>query len=252
MEDLRGVVTRTASKSGINGPNSPVTQYMLAEAASQLSQRLRGDFTGTSPPRLLSALIGHEPFVEDRLFMSPHQMRRRWPIAADWYGDLIAYVLRPHRHASNARETLDLVQSWLQLPFGQFVARFASQQATAIQDPQAFGLPSTLYAIWPDYQPVRDAYQTHRNSVAAIWTPLYQLLLNHYRLALRPGVRLDDLCWALDGLVTQGGVDASLRPHNLDPERTGRTILTFVLGAVTAEGGAELNHLTLSEREPGT
>lgn len=29
--------------------------------------------------------------------MSQHQMLRRWPLASDWYTDVINYVLRPAR-----------------------------------------------------------------------------------------------------------------------------------------------------------
>lgn len=95
LEDLGEVVTRIASRRGPSGPNAPITQFMLSEATRHLSERLGQELVEQplaedSVPRVLSALIGHEPFVENVLKMSVHQMRRRWPLAGDWYADVIS------------------------------------------------------------------------------------------------------------------------------------------------------------------
>ena len=40
IEDLSGVLTCISSRSGANGPQNPVTQFILAQAAEHLAVRL--------------------------------------------------------------------------------------------------------------------------------------------------------------------------------------------------------------------
>ena len=101
IEDLSDVLTCISARSGANGPNNPVTQYILSQAAEYLAERLIEDAApgsgGGSVPRTLSGALGHQPFIESVLNMSQHQMLRRWPLATDWYTDVIHYVMRPSR-----------------------------------------------------------------------------------------------------------------------------------------------------------
>ncbi|WP_109473082.1 hypothetical protein [Ornithinimicrobium cavernae] len=256
LEDLSHVVTRLATTTGPNGPNGPVTQYILAEGARHLSERLvadlGADFEGNSAPRILSALIGHEPFVETGLNLSNHHMRRRWPMAADWYADLISYILRPQRYTRNEQNAMGSMAEWMALPFGALVEQFAAHQVRATQDPQLFRLADILYAIWPDYAPIQHAYARHRRTVEETWTPLYHQLLGHYRLRLRDGIRVGDMCWLIDTVVNRSGHDLSLSYGVGDAAGSaGRTVLVYVAGCVTADDGTLLTLEELAGRPPG-
>lgn len=254
VEDLSHVVTRLAVRRGPNGPNSAVTQYILSEAARHLAEHLgtdlRSDPSGESVPRVLSALVGHEPFVEGKLNLSGHHMRRRWPFASDWYADLISYVLRPQRHLDNLSSTMLELNGWMQLPFGQFVKNFAEQQVKATQDPDLFRIAEVMYHLWPTYEPIRLAYRRHREAVEASWTPLYRQLLHHYGLELQPGVELSDLCWVFDALVERAGQETSLSFSPSHLERLIRSILVHVAGATRTQDGHNLSQYALSLREP--
>lgn len=254
VEDLSDVVSRTLSLTGPNGPNAPITQYILKEAARQLSDRLLGDLShewDPEAPKVLSALIGHEPFVERSLNLSAHHMRRRWPMAADWYADLLSYALRPQRYTRNEQDVLSEIPGWLKLPFGGFVRQFAGHQVWATQDAELFRLADTLYTIWPDYEPIQKSYRQYRSVIQGTWSPLYEQLLGLYRLRLRPEVDMAEICWVLDLVVNQIGHEQAL---NYDKERAGekasRVILTYINGAVTSEDGAPLTLRELAERKP--
>ncbi|XVX20357.1 hypothetical protein ACQP1U_00330 [Actinomycetota bacterium] len=254
LEDLSRVVTRIAARTGPNGPNGPVTQYLLREASQQLSDRLMGDLgedvTG-APLRVLSALIGHEPFVENSLNLSAHHMRRRWPIASDWYADLISYVLRPHRYAVNEEQARAEMAVWGPLTFGELVDRLAEQQALASTDRQLFRLAEMLFAIWPEYPQIQHAYADYRHTVEAIWTPLYRQLLELYGLRLRPGVDLTDMCWMLETIVSHAGRDHTLRYAAAPtPAHAARLARTYIAGALESADGRLLTLEELAALEP--
>lgn len=254
VEDLSNVVTRLAVRDGPNGPNSAVTQYILSEAARHLAAHLGTDLrsgpSGESVPRVLSALVGHEPFVEGKLNLSGHHMRRRWPFASDWYADLVSYVLRPQRYLENLESAMLQINGWMQLPFGQFVANFAEQQVGATQDPDLFRIAEVMYHLWPTYEPIRLAYRRHRESVEASWAPLYRQLLQHYGLELQPGVDLSDLCWVFDTFVERAGQETALTFYPSRLERLVKSILVHVAGATRTQDGQSLSQYALALREP--
>ena len=125
IEDLSGVLTSISSRSGANGPNNPVTQYILAEAADYLAERLIEDASGETVPRTLSSALGHQPFIESVLNMSQHQMLRRWPLATDWYQDVVNYIMRPSRFARATVEVRAHFEAWTTGSLGEFIRRFS-------------------------------------------------------------------------------------------------------------------------------
>ncbi|MCE1180682.1 MAG: hypothetical protein LWW86_16835 [Micrococcales bacterium] len=254
LEDLSRVVTRIAARTGPNGPNSPVTQYLLREASNQLCERLMGDLgedVTSAPLRVLSALIGHEPFVENSLNISAHHMRRRWPIASDWYADLISYVLRPQRYAVNEEQARAEMAVWGPLPLGELIDRLAEQQALASTDRQLFRLAEMLFVIWPQYAQIQQAYADYRQTVEDFWIPVYQQLMELYGLRVRPGVDLADMAWMLETLVSQAGRDHTLRyaaAHT--PAHAARLTRTYIAGALESADGRLLTLEELAAREP--
>lgn len=213
IEDLTEVVTRLVARTGPNGPQSPVTQYILAQAELRLAEQLRADVVadeaGQAPPRVLSAVVGHEPFVERALGLSVHHMRRRWPAAGDWYADLVAYLLRPSRHQANRLDTLDRLDEWFTLSAAGFIEALARRQLEVTRDPRGFQISNALYALWPDYEPVVAARERETAWMLQQWLPMYQGLFARYGVRVRPGVDLPAVAWAAASLV-----NAAARGHS--------------------------------------
>lgn len=204
--DLREVLTRISVRSGANGPQGPVTQYLLARAAEHLSAQLTGDALGRADrepvPRVLSALLGHEPFVENVLGMSAHQMRRRWPLATDWYADVVSYVLRPNRWTANHVAVLSEFETWLTRPAGEFLKLLGQHQLQACRAAELFRLGDVLSDLWPDYPPVMRARAVEHSWRLRRWMPVYAIVLEHYGLRVRSGADFEVVAWAVAALIT--------------------------------------------------
>lgn len=264
IEDLTGVLDRISTRLGPSGPQSPVTQFILLQAARTLLGRLKEDTVTTadrdSVPRVLSSLIGHEPFVETRLGLSVHQMRRRWPTATNWYADLVNYILRPSRFDTIAREAAEHLPQWLAMPLGELARAFGEQQLRATQDDQLMRLAETIEALWPDYEPVRLAATRYHHAAYATWAPVYETLLCNYRLRMREGVELRDFVWMFNSLITQEARQRTVLPEmpwchdrTAGDERTNasRAAMIFTAGATVGLDGRPLSLPELYARTPG-
>jgi hypothetical protein len=263
IEDLTDVLDRISTRRGPSGPQSPVTQYILAQAAGTLLGRLKEDTVTTeerdSVPRVLSSLIGHEPFVETRLGLSVHHMRRRWPTAANWYADLVNYILRPSRFDAIAREAALHLPQWLGMSLGELARAFGDQQLRATQDDQLMRLAETIEALWPDYEPVRLAARRYQEAAHAMWAPVYESLMCTYRLRMREGVELRDFVWMFNSLVTQEARQRTVLPELswcLDSiagdtrSYTSRAAMIFVAGATVSLDGNAMTLEDLYARTP--
>ncbi|HPZ50913.1 MAG TPA: hypothetical protein PLA44_13770 [Propionibacteriaceae bacterium] len=160
LADLTGVVKNLPPGPGANGPLSPVTQYLLREAAAEMTKRI-GQFSATPQEhedriiRVLSMLVGHEPYVTNTLDLSVHQMRRRWPVAADWYEDLVRYILHATMVPADMRERLS-GSDYSGLTLGQFIETAVEKRASYAQ-PELLYLAQTIQSMWPTYEPVRES-----------------------------------------------------------------------------------------------
>ncbi len=265
-EDLGDVLTHLVSRRAPNGPEGPMTQYLLAQAAHLLARRLREDAdTVTDPneeraPRVLSALVGHETFVAEHLGLSVNQMRRRWPLAADWYDDLLAYVLRPQRHRFNHDAFVDQFATWLTLPMGDIIGRLIESQVMIAQDDLVYGLAETLQWMWPRSGRVRQALIHERETIRAFYRPVALRMLAVYDIRLRPGTDVDELLWAINALVSWEAHQRSIDPTMCwfareDPGRAGsrttRLVLQLLTVMVTDQAGCDLDAAELERRTPG-
>ncbi|WP_040159140.1 hypothetical protein [Nigerium massiliense] len=263
IEDLRDVLTCISSRSGANGPQSPVTQYILKQAASHLAERLLDDAGPIrdgreSVPRTLSGSLGHQPFIESVLNMSQHQMLRRWPLANDWYQDVIHYVMRPSRFDTQTHIAFENLQAWSAGSMGDFLKRFAENAFDMHDDPKIVRMAEALQSLWPDYPPVRDAMIAYRQQVRDIWVPLYERALHHYGLTLRPGVELFDMAWAFNAVQSRETFERLADPampfHTAaDGTRwtmTAWTGLMILAGSVVDEQGRILSLDELIARRP--
>ncbi len=205
IEDLRDVVTRTSFRFGANGPQGAVTQYILAKAVEHLDTQLTSDVLPRGErepvPRLLSALLGHESFVVNVLGLSPHNMRRRWPLATDWYADLVSYLLRPSRFDANGAMAGAEFPQWLQTDCQSFVAAFVGHQVEACRSPHYFRLADLLHTMWPEYPPVRRARELERSWIVARWVSSYPLICEYYGLRFRADVDVVSFALAIAALV---------------------------------------------------
>lgn len=262
IEDLRDVLTRILMRKGANGPQGPVTQYLLAAGAEHLATRMGEDFrpqvSGESVPRILSALIGHEPFVEDTLGLSVNQLRRRWPAAADWYSDLVAYILRPQRHDINMEDVLNSLPAWQTLRLGDLVAAVTEHQLIAAQS-DLYRLADTIRWLWPTHPAVREAQRAELAAVVENWYPILFDAMQRYRLRLREGVGALELTWLANSLTSWEAherlVDSEFMRYQA-PDGSGsttmgaRAIMIFLTGMVLEEDGRPIDLDELYERRP--
>jgi hypothetical protein len=263
IEDLSDVLTCISARNGANGPNNPVTQYILAQAADYLAERLIEDANPgrdgrDSVPRTLSSALGHQPFIETVLNMSQHQMLRRWPLATDWYQDVVHYVLRPSRFSRATGEVRAHFDEWTTRPFGEFLRLFSDTVFTFDGDPKVLRMAEALQALWPDYPPVREASEAYHLQILSMWAPLYTTALARYGLRLRPEFTMSDVAWAFNALQTRetwerlSGADVSGRKA-LDGAMWSLTALSSMIviaGAVTDADGRVLTPTELARRMP--
>ena len=261
IEDLDDVLTTIAARSGANGPQNPVTQYILAEAASYLADRLMDDAVSgdrDSVPRILSSALGHQPFIEQVLGMSQHQMLRRWPLAADWYTDVVNYVMRPQRFDTLHAAAVEQMVLWTSGPFGEFLRQFGDAVVQTSQPEKIVRVAEALQCLWPEYAPVREALDLYRRQVRDLWVPLWLSSAARYGLKVRPGVDPEDIAWAFNSLQAREtlerlGNGAHGRPMTPDGPpwtNTARAALLLVAGAVTDAAGHMVPPEELVDRMP--
>lgn len=256
------MLTRITNRTGANGPQNPVTQYILKQAAERLADRLVGDIdnsiTGDSVPRILSGALGHQPFIESVLGLSQHQMLRRWPTATDWYADVISYVMRPARFGAVHITTADNLLEWSRGTLGEFIRRFLDHQVASFGDLREMRMAEALQALWPDYPPVRDAIDSYRVMVKETWIPIYSAAMGRYGLVLRPGVTAEELAWMFNAVFSRDTLERLADPDS--PGRidsrgnrwsmTARSALIMTAGATTDLEGRTLTLEELEDREP--
>lgn len=263
IEDLADVLTCIASRSGANGPQNPVTQYILSEAANYLAERLVVDVApakdGREPvPRMLSSALGHQPFIESVLNMSQHQMLRRWPLATDWYQDVISYVLRPSRFDRQDGLTQAQFDQWATGPFGDFLRQFADAAFVPNENPRVLRMAEALQSLWPDYPPVKAAMLSYRRSMMTIWAPRYEAAVHRYGLRLCPEFSLEEIAWAFNAIQARETFERLAdpeMPHHVAADgtrwtMTARAGLMLVAGAVTDLEGRPLSYTELVDRMP--
>lgn len=263
IEDLSDVLTCISSRNGANGPQNPVTQYILARAAEHLADRLVDDGIVSpdgreSVPRTLSGTLGHQPFIESVLNMSQHQMLRRWPLATDWYQDVINYVMRPSRFDLKTHAALDQFGEWARGPFGDFVRQFSEAVLLTDESPKILRMVEALQSLWPEYPPVRNAVQVYRQRLRDVWEPLYLEVMRLYGLKLRPEVTITELAWAFNALQSRETFERLVDPQmaaHLAVDGTpwsfsGRAGLMVIAGAVTDADGRPLTIPELLARQP--
>lgn len=262
IEDLGGVLTSISSRNGANGPLNPVTQYMLARAANHLADRLIDDAPPTregrdSVPRILSSSLGHQPFVESVLEMSQHQMLRRWPLATDWYNDVINYVMRPARFDPKLQRVVEKVAKTSSGTLGEFVRSFAYEAYTYADNTKVVRVAEALQALWPEYPAVRNAMSQYREHVMQRYVPLYRAAMHAYGLAPRPGMNLEHLSWAFNALHAREALEhlagqntTYTTPDGTDWSLTAWTALVLISGAAMSEDGQQIDAVDLVDRMP--
>lgn len=263
IEDLSGVLGRINARSGANGPQSEVTQWILAQAARHFAAQLTEDAEPVngegSLPKALSVLVGHEPFMKNALGLSVHQMLRRWPQASDWYDDLLAYILRPNvMQGTQSQAVVDLPR-WFGLPFGELLAEFTDQQVNTPDHGGLYQLRDIVDAMWPNHPQVQAARVRHMQSQVELWTPLAQSVLDWYGLRLRAGVRIHVIIWAVEALaswqirtvrITKGRPPMAASDSPLPGGSVADAALLLVAGAVEDLSGRMLTVAELTKRRP--
>lgn len=252
IEDLRPVLSAIATQQGANGPQNPVTQYMLAEASHYLADRLLDDGQPTndgraSVPRTLSSALGHQPFVETVLGMSQHQMLRRWPLASDWYTDVINYVMRPARFTSPSSPLAPQLVEHATGPLGDLIRFFVDESYRLAAASRTIRVAEALQTLWPDYPPVRHAMASYRHEVLEQYVPLYNAIIAAYDLRPHRDIDLTAISWAFNALSSRNIIEqlADQNPIRVDAHGTPWTLaayncLLLVAGSCTDHAGRTL------------
>lgn len=256
LEDLGPVLERISDRTGPRGPNGPMTQWILQQAVRHMREQLRGDGDQEQPlMRVLSTLIGHEPFVTMTLGMSVHQLTRRWPVAADWYADLVAYALRPSRVVRHVDALVDHVGDLVaEKTFGEAVRIMAGLALESARDPEVFQVGDTIEALWPEHPLVVKAQQRSDAVVQESWGAIYTRAFSMFGLQLHRGVKMSDVVWALQALFAWEIRERRLAPPQSQPRMeldafpSGEAALTFLAGSLETVDGrclerAELDRL---------
>lgn len=249
LTDLRGVVTHTLADDGPNGPNGPVTQYILAAAEKRLYNGLRNALGGGDgldrDAALLSRMVPLETFGPDVLDISRNNLRRRWATSTDWLDDVIAYSLRPGRADSHARAAVARASAMIGGPLGRLIDAVAAGEVEAERDPGRFALAEMIRMVWPEHPAVRRSQATHDEYAMRWWAPVYEHILDAYGLRLLPGLDMDDFAWPLLALV-----DHEART----PGPAGRSALTIRVliagGVADRRTGARLTPEEIAVRLP--
>lgn len=261
IEDLENVLTTISARSGANGPQNPVTQYLLAKAADHLAARLSDEgLNGDSDtvPRMLSSSLGHQPFIEQVLEMSQHQMLRRWPLASDWYTDVINYIMRPGRYDALHQLGLSQLDAWASGTLGEFLRQFGDLVVRGSQPAHIVRVAEALQQLWPDYGPVRAALEAYQRQISDLWIPLFLEAARRYGLVIDPSVDVEDLAWAFNALQARETMETLGQPDAGRPtvagglpwNRTARGVLMLIAGTVTDQEGRMLTITDLVDRQP--
>jgi hypothetical protein len=263
IEDLDPVLSRIANRSGPRGPNGAMTQWILGQAALHLGEQLAGGLSGTSSdeslPQVLSRLVGHEPFATNVLRLSVHQVTRRWSTASDWYGDLLAYVLRPARITQHAQLMAEHLTSLGAVPFGEEARLLGRRVLDVAADPSLYRLADLIEALWPEHPLVVDATIRSRRLMESEWSSIYQGIFDAYGLVLRDELTMSDVVWTLQALTAWDIREQRVTPDlvgvvdRLDGRRwtrSGRSALVFLAGALQTADGRSLTHEELVARPP--
>ena len=261
IEDLTPVLTSIASRSGANGPMNPVTQYILSAAADHLASRLTDGLASgdrEAVPRILSGSLGHQPFIEQVLGMSQHQMLRRWPLASDWYTDVINYIMRPGRFDDLHRQGIERLDEWTSGTLGEFVRRMGAHVVQGTQPEHIGRVSEALQQLWPDYPPVRNAVNAYARQVRELWIPLWVEAARRYGLVVRSDVDIEDLAWSFNALQARETIERLGSPEPGRPlvpggepwTRTSRGVLLLLSGVLTDKDGRVLTLQEIIGRRP--
>lgn len=263
IEDLSGVLTDISSNNGANGPLNPVTQYMLMRAANHLADRLIDDAPPTregreSVPRILSSALGHQPFVENVLEMSQHQMLRRWPLATNWYTDVINYIMRPSRFNAGFDSVAEQVRAWTDGTLGDAVRHMGDDLVANRENHKRLRVAEALQSLWPDYAPVRNAMAAYRDQLAQLWVPIYRAILRTYGLRTADCVDVFEVSWAINAMHARETLEnlGQHVMHHTEPDGSTWTLtswstLLLITGAcVTEDDGRTLSPAELRNLAP--
>ena len=146
-------------------------------------------------------LVGHEPFVTHQLDLSVHQMRRRWPVASDWYADLVRYILHVTTTHVDVAKGFAERGRWDDILFGQFIAYAVLKRRDSFAYPELLDLAHTIQAMWPDYGPVRESIRTVEAGMAQ-WAEGVTRIFAAYGLFVRPGVTMGEVLWTFHAVAT--------------------------------------------------
>jgi len=171
---------------------------------------------------------------------------RRWSTKAEFYADLVRYILDNSRMRNGTPEqrSRELVMRLADRPtFGEFVHAAASGEMESIKDDPAYAIQLHMWAATRTHEWVRDLMASGYADATDHWSDAYRLVLSLYHMELRPGFderRLAVLLTALlDGLALRRGI----QPDAVDDELFPDGVVALLLGLLEREGDPDRRSL---------
>lgn len=266
--DLSGTVTnlsRVKSKNRARLANSELTRAFL-NAALSLTDHLLGDGAEDSSEIARHSLAYlSRPRIVDRareacpeLVPTEAKFRDRWAGQQDFLSDFVAYALKARE--GYVRRTAEAWAGQL-LRSGDDVAtaicRVTREGMAFIAEQPAYRLQLLLAASADADPAAADALRKLYASMAAAWFGLYEQVVAHFGLRLRPEVRAEDVTVILQSLAeglalrVLAGVDEPPEDRRGDVTLLGTAALALLSALVDTGDGRTLVESAAERIESG-
>lgn len=172
---------------------------------------------------------------------------RRWPNREAYLSDLIDYTLSQTRQGGGDEErSRRLLEALAGMPKLSELIDLASRNEIddLYQDPW-LGLQLKL---WPDarhQEPVREQLRRTYDQATVNWSLAYDMVINMYRLKMRPGAETERLAVLLTALVVGLTIRKTLDPESVDDSLMPEGVQAMLLGLIGHD--LDTTDMTLTE-----
>ena len=179
--------------------------------------------------------------------LSENMMRHRWSSHADFLADFVSYALADKHwslQVALSQHAKDLLTAEDNFP--QAVHRVAYEDLKLVLELPAFRFQLLAVATAQADSASAQALGRMYTNLSQVWMTLYTSVFDHYGLAFRPGVTMDDFNILLQamaeglGLRLISGVDEPLLDHDKRTSLLGTAALSLFLALVDPGDGLTL------------
>ena len=220
-----------------------LTDHVLGPGAEDPAEVARQSLAYLSRPRI----VGRAREACPELVPTEAKFRDRWAGQQDFLSDFVAYAIKARE--GYLRRAIDAWADELVGSGGDFataIHRVAFEGMSFIAEQPAYRLQLLLTASAEADPSAAEALRELYASMTAAWYGLYEQVVEHFGLRLRPGVRVQDLNIILQslaegiGLRVLAGVDEPLVNRARRTSVLGTAALALLSSVVDTGDGLEL------------